>query len=133
MVIHQVKVHQTPLPEGPSALDTSDQKVASLEITIIVPSLYFFLFTKLHGTLGRQNEVDLGPTRALYSLPLFPSFPSFKGAFGGYWSGKHLGCKARLSQRLGPVVALGSGSPCIWASLVAQRVKDLPAMQETWM
>lgn len=79
MVINQVKVHQTPLPEGPSVLDTSDQEVASLEITIIVPSLYF-LFTKLHGTLGRQNEVDLGPTRALYSLPLFPSFPSFKGA-----------------------------------------------------
>ena len=129
----QVKVHQTPLPEGPSVLDTSDQEVASLEITIIVPSLYLFLFTKLHGTLGRQNEVDLGPTRALYSLPLVPSFPSFKGAFVGYWSGSRLGCKAGLRQCLGPVVALGSGSPCIWASLVAQMVEDLPAMQVTWV
>ena len=72
MVISQVKVHQTPLPEGPRVLDTSDQEVASLEITIIVPSLCLFLFTKLHGTLGRQNEVGLGPTRA-YSLLSPPS------------------------------------------------------------
>ena len=60
------------------------------------------------------------------------------GSFPGSSAGKESACHAgdpHLIPELGNSLGKGIGYPhqYSWASLVAQMVKNLPAMQETWV
>ena len=95
--------------------------------------------TRVVSSNSEGRDFPCGPVvETLHSQCLWPRFHPWSGNFPGGSAGKGSACNAgdpRSIPGSGRSSGDGIGYPLqlSWASLVAQLVKDLPAMQDTWV